>query len=295
MQPDRSANAAASSSGQGRRQQRSQVGQPPPPSAAPATMCPASWTCGDREPSVAVAGYAAGCAGCTVARPVPDEADVHAQAAVDARAGEADEDAIGDRGPGWVLGRAVEADLAGREQRERGLMDLCEDDAVSSRPTLLSGFERSFLNRASLSSTSDILAALQAGNDLETPGESGSRGRWRCVRRCVMLAAGLLLRGRRGRGFARTRAGRRSLVCSCTAPSQLVRGRPLLLCATPVIGAARKCRRSGAAPAHSGGPARPTGSAMRPLSAISPPLPAPGRAVAAAAANPHRVTPVRLS
>ena len=47
---------------------------------------------------------------------LPDEAQVHAQAAVDAGAGEADEHPIGHAGPGGVLGRAVKADLHPRSK-----------------------------------------------------------------------------------------------------------------------------------------------------------------------------------
>ena len=42
---------------------------------------------------------------------VPDEGDVDPKAAVDGRAVEAEEDAVGDGGPGGVLGVAVEAHL----------------------------------------------------------------------------------------------------------------------------------------------------------------------------------------
>lgn len=41
----------------------------------------------------------------------PDERDVDAEAAVDGGAVDAEEDAVGDGGPGWVLGVAVEAHL----------------------------------------------------------------------------------------------------------------------------------------------------------------------------------------
>lgn len=42
---------------------------------------------------------------------VPDEGDVHAEAAVDGGAVEAEEDAVGDGCPGGILGAAVEAHL----------------------------------------------------------------------------------------------------------------------------------------------------------------------------------------
>ena len=42
---------------------------------------------------------------------VPDEGDVYSEAAVDGGAVEAEEDAVGDGGPGGVLGVAVEAHL----------------------------------------------------------------------------------------------------------------------------------------------------------------------------------------
>jgi hypothetical protein len=41
----------------------------------------------------------------------PDEGDVNAEATVDGRAVDAEEDAVGDGGPGRVLGVAVEAHL----------------------------------------------------------------------------------------------------------------------------------------------------------------------------------------
>lgn len=44
-------------------------------------------------------------------RKKPDEGDVDAKAAVDGGAVEAEEDAVGDGGPGGVLGAAVEAHL----------------------------------------------------------------------------------------------------------------------------------------------------------------------------------------
>lgn len=44
-------------------------------------------------------------------RKKPDEGDVDAEAAVDGGAVEAEEDAVGDGGPGGVLGAAVEAHL----------------------------------------------------------------------------------------------------------------------------------------------------------------------------------------
>jgi hypothetical protein len=46
-------------------------------------------------------------------RQVPDEGDVDPEAAVDGGAVEAEEDAVGDGGPGGVLGVAVEAHLRG--------------------------------------------------------------------------------------------------------------------------------------------------------------------------------------
>lgn len=49
---------------------------------------------------------------------VPDEADMHAQGAVDAGTCQAYVHPIGHRGPGGVLGGAVEADL--RTDRPRG-------------------------------------------------------------------------------------------------------------------------------------------------------------------------------
>lgn len=108
-------------------------------------MCPAWWTCSKSGQlrwvgAPRMAGSVTGCHVCDrccrqtrgiaqrgcAAPPctaAPDEAQVHAQAAVDARARQADEDAIGHRRPGGVLGGAVEAGLsggaAGSERRGR--------------------------------------------------------------------------------------------------------------------------------------------------------------------------------
>ena len=51
-----------------------------------------------------------------VERGGPDKGQVDAERAVDARARQADEDAVGDGRPGRVLGGAVEADLVGGEE-----------------------------------------------------------------------------------------------------------------------------------------------------------------------------------
>ena len=60
---------------------------------------------------------------------VPDEGDVYSEAAVDGGAVEAEEDAVGDGGPGGVLGVAVEAHLrCGRKM----ILDLEEEKQQSS-------------------------------------------------------------------------------------------------------------------------------------------------------------------
>jgi hypothetical protein len=51
--------------------------------------------------------------GCRSSGTVPDEGDVDPEAAVGGGAVEAEEDAVGDGGPGGVLGVAVEAHLQG--------------------------------------------------------------------------------------------------------------------------------------------------------------------------------------
>jgi hypothetical protein len=68
---------------------------------------------------------------------VPDEGDVDPEAAVDGGAVEAEEDAVGDGGPGGVLGVAVEAHLyeGGGTVRSRAGLTLFSGLALRRRKT----------------------------------------------------------------------------------------------------------------------------------------------------------------
>jgi hypothetical protein len=95
---------------------------------------------------------------------VPDEADVHAQGAMNAGARQADVDAIGHGGPGGILRGAVEADLPVERAGVSSSAGICRKISFRQRGlTLFSGLDRSFLNSVSLSSTSAILSDALVG------------------------------------------------------------------------------------------------------------------------------------
>lgn len=65
----------------------------------------------------------------------PDEADVHAQGAVDAGAVDAQEDPVGNAGPARVLGAAVEARLEGQRDGRVGQSPRLAPRPLSQAPT----------------------------------------------------------------------------------------------------------------------------------------------------------------
>lgn len=102
--------------------------------------------------------------GSAVLLALPDEADVHAQAAVDAGTGQAYVHTIGHRGPGGVLGRAIKTDLTRTSEAEGDAVEILSFNTRQlGQPTLFSGFDLSFLNNVSRSSGSDDIAKSSKG------------------------------------------------------------------------------------------------------------------------------------